>query len=114
MAAAGGPRSRRVRKAAPEARLIGSGAVGGLAAGVGETVEQASCNAGADEVGDIAAQSTNFFDETRRDELEAVRGHQKDGLDLRIEPGVHTSHLEFVFEIRNRTQPADNHSGTSR
>src|ERR1700752_703223 len=63
---------------------------------------------------DIAAEGADFLDETRRDELEAVGRHQKDGFDLRVQPGVHTGHLELVFEIGNRAQPADDDLGPDR
>ncbi len=63
---------------------------------------------------DVAAESADFLYKTRRDELEAVGGHQKDGLDLRVQPGVHAGHLELVFEIGNRAQPTDDHLGPDR
>ena len=80
-----------------------------VGATVGEAVRQATCDPRADKMRDVAAQRADFLDEARRDELKAIRGHQKDGLDLRVEPGIHAGHLELVFEIGNRPQPANDH-----
>ena len=33
-------------------------------------------------------------------------GHQEHGFDVGIEPLVHADHLEFVFEVGDRAQPA--------
>src|SRR3954470_21683459 len=59
-----------------------------LRAGAGVAVEQAVGDARADEMPDIAAERADLLDEARRDELVAVGGHQKDGLDIRVQPGV--------------------------
>ena len=37
-------------------------------------------------------------------------GRQEYGFDVRIEPAVHAGHLEFVFEIGDGSEPAQNHS----
>ena len=79
-----------------------------------KAIQKPHRHARADEMRDIAAEGTDFLDETRRDELEAVGGHQKDGLDLGVQPGVHAGHLELVFEIGNRAQPADDDLGPDR
>src|SRR6266481_3869721 len=92
----------------------GGDAAARLAAAVGETVEKPDGDARADEMRNVAAEGTDLLDKPRRDELKAVRGHQKDGLDLGVEPGVHAGHLELVFEIRDRAQPAEDHVRPNR
>src|SRR4030095_1035292 len=79
-----------------------------------EAVKQARRDPRAHEMRDVAAERADLLDEARGDELEAVGGHQEHGLDPRIEPGVHAGHLELVFEIRHRTQPADDDAGFDR
>src|SRR6266436_758394 len=80
----------------------GGDAAARLAAAVGETVEKPDGDARADEMRNVAAEGTDLLDEPRRDELKAIGGHQKDGLDLRVEPGIHPGHLELVFEVGDR------------
>src|SRR5665213_34189 len=77
-------------------------------------VDQPFGDAFADKMRDVAAQRADFLDESRRDELVAVGGHQKHGLDPVIEACVHPGHLEFVFEIRHGAQPADDDVGARR
>src|SRR3954468_18722479 len=89
-------------------------ASGPLRPGAGEPVEQAVGDARADEVPDVAAERADLLDETRRDELVAIGGHQKDGFDIRVQPGVHAGHLELVLEIGHGAQPADDDAGADR
>src|ERR1043166_10274569 len=72
--------------------------------GAVEALDQMSGDPRADEMRDIAAEHPDLLDETRGDELEAVGGHQKHGLDPRIEPSIHAGHLKFVLKIRDRAQ----------
>src|SRR2546429_605989 len=60
-----------------------------------EAVDDAGSDARADEMRDVAAERADLLDEARGDELVAVGGHQKDGLDARVEAGVHPGHLEL-------------------
>src|SRR5580704_341589 len=62
----------------------------------------------------VSAQRADLLDEARRDELEAVGGHQKDVFDLGIEAGVHPHHLKLVLEVGNCAQPADDDAGADR
>src|SRR5690348_1560830 len=64
-----------------------------------EAFSKALRNARTNKVRHIAAQLADFFDETGRDELVLVGGHQEHGLHFRVQPVIHTSHLKFVFEI---------------
>src|SRR5262249_45587774 len=96
------------------ALIRGGNATARPGAAVGEAVEKANGDARADEMRDVAAEGADLLDEARRDELEAIRGHQKDGLDLGVEPSVHAGHLELVFKVRDRAQPADDHVGPDR
>src|SRR5216684_9167868 len=85
-----------------------------LAAPAGEAVEQSRGDPWADEMRDVAAQFADLLDETRGDELVAVGGHQEHGLDVRVEAGVYAGHLEFVFEIGDRAQAAQDYAGADR
>src|SRR5262249_35483860 len=69
-----------------------------LAPLLGEAVFQALGHAWRDEPADVAAQAANLLHEARRDELVAIGSHEEHGLDRRVEPVVHSGHLEFVFE----------------
>src|SRR5437588_4686496 len=96
-------------------RLIrGGGAAARFGSARGKAIEKSRGDARADKMRNVAAQSADFLDETRRDELEAVGGHQEDGLDFRVQPGIHAGHLKFVFEVGNREQPADDDFGPHR
>jgi len=46
--------------------------------------------------------------------LEAVGRHQKDSLDLRVQPRVYAGHLQLVFEIGHGAQTADDDLGADR
>src|SRR5712691_9826333 len=63
---------------------------------------------------DVAAERADLLDEAGGDELVAVGRHQEHSLDARVEPGVHPGHLELVFEIRDRAQPANDDAGADR
>ena len=56
---------------------------------------------------DVAAETADFLDEARRDELVLVGRHQEQGFHPAVEACVHGRHLEFVFEVGNRPQAAD-------
>src|SRR5690606_26628904 len=58
------------------------------------------------ELADIAAQHGDLAHDGARDELVLVRGRHEQRLDLGQQVTVHARHLEFVLEIRYRTQPA--------
>src|SRR5271165_2058371 len=92
--------------------LSASGAAAGGFAAVGKAVEEAHRDPRTDKMRNIAAQCADLFDKARRDKLVAVGGHQKHGLDVGVEPGVHAGHLELVLEIGNGAQTADNDAGT--
>src|SRR5690348_11261036 len=77
-----------------------------LAASVGVAGQESRVDPRSDEFGDIAAEGSDFLHQARGDKLVSVRGHQEHGLDIRVEPGNHGRHLDFVFEIRYRAQPA--------
>src|SRR5437870_12667969 len=94
--------------------IRGGGAAARLDAAVGETGGEAQGDARADKMRDIAAERADLLDEARGDELEAVGGHQKDGLDVGVEPGVHAGHLELILEIGNGAQPANDYAGPDR
>src|SRR6478672_13807376 len=93
-------------RSAASATLLHLGAV--------EALDEARGDSRADEMRDVAPEHPDLLDETRGDELKAVGGHQEHGLDPRIEPRVHPGHLELVFEIRHRPQPADDDAGLDR
>src|SRR5580700_499552 len=72
-----------------------------------ETLSHARAN----EMRDVASERADLLHEARGDELEPVGSHQKHRLDVRIEPGIHPRHLEFVFEIRHGAQATQDHAG---
>src|SRR5271170_2496320 len=54
----------------------------------------------------IAAKQGDLFHKSRGYEVLALAGGQENRLDRLVQPGVHTSHLKFVVEIRHGAKPA--------
>src|SRR5690606_315595 len=60
-----------------------------------------------DELADVAAQDGDFAHDGARNELVLIRGRHEQGLDLGQQVAVHAGHLEFIFEVGNSAQAAD-------
>ena len=65
-----------------------------------------------DEAVDGAAETKNFFDQTRADEGVLGVGHEEDGFDVGRKAAVHEGHLELVFVVADGADAADYGVGT--
>jgi hypothetical protein len=63
-----------------------------------------------DHAGDIAAESGDLLDDAGADVGEDLAGGEEDGFEVRAEGFVHEGHLEFVFEVCDGAETADDHA----
>src|SRR5574337_344778 len=64
------------------------------------------------ELGNVAAEQRNFFDQSRAEIRILLVGHQKYCFDLIVQLSIHQRHLKLVFEVGKRAQTANDHTRT--